>query len=395
MSRSRTRRHRLLVLLSSQFRGGCEAYALTIARGAVERSWEVHAAFPLCEGTRSLAEDFSAQGITYRPLSIEETPGGEASKQEHVGRLIRTLGRLCRIRPTGVLVNLADPTHGMAVLLACALMKIPTTAVFHLAFAPFWVAPRKAKLMRWARGRSQRWVSVSEHNRGMVSQSFAAKADEITVIHNGVKLGAWATRGESRAARLESRRSVRDELGLPASARLIVSVGRLDRQKGFDLLVGTVPHVVRANPDVWFVWVGEGPERPTIEKRAHELGVRDRIHLLGYRTDVSRLLSSGDLFAFPSRFEGLPFALLEAMAHRLPVVASDATSIPEILSDRVHGLLFPSGETERLREALIWALGHPQEMRSMADLAFQRTRNFTEDKMLCDTLDWFARPIDP
>jgi glycosyltransferase involved in cell wall biosynthesis len=191
-------------------------------------------------------------------------------------------------------------------------------------------------------------------------------------------------------ARLDARRSVRDELALPAGARLVVSVGRLHRQKGFDLLVSAAPSVVRDNPDVWFVCVGEGPERATIEKRAQELGVRDRIRLLGYRTDVPRLLSSGDLFAFPSRFEGLPFALLEAMAHCLPVVASDATSTPEILADRVHGLLFPSGDAESLREALVWALGHPDEMARMAEHAVQRTRDFSEEEMLRHTLDWFA-----
>jgi glycosyltransferase involved in cell wall biosynthesis len=357
MTRARAGRHRLLVLMSSQFRGGCEEYALTVARGAVERSWDVHAAFPLCEGTRSLAKDFAAQGGAYRPLRIEETPGGEASKRKHVGRLIRTLGRFCRVRPTGVLVSLADPGHGMAVLLACALLKIPTTVVFQLAFAPFWVAPRKASLMRWARGRSQRWVSVSEHNRGMVSQSFGAEDDEITVIHNGVKLAPARPARESGMPRLESRRAVRAELGLPPDARLVVSVGRLHQQKGF------------------------------------ELGVRDRTHLPGYRTDVSRFLSSGDLFAFPSRFEGLPFALLEAMAYGLPVVASDATSTPEIISDRVHGLLFPSGDCEKLSQTLIWGLDHPQEMAGMAERAARRTQDFTEEKMLCHTLDWFESPV--
>jgi glycosyltransferase involved in cell wall biosynthesis len=113
----------------------------------------------------------------------------------------------------------------------------------------------------------------------------------------------------------------------------------------------------------------------------------------GYRTDVSRFLSSGDLFAFPSRFEGLPFALLEAMAYGLPVVASDATSTPEIISDRVHGLLFPSGDCEKLSQTLVWALEHPEEMSRMAERAACRTQDFSEETMLRHTLDWFASQV--
>jgi glycosyltransferase involved in cell wall biosynthesis len=104
-------------------------------------------------------------------------------------------------------------------------------------------------------------------------------------------------------------------------------------------------------------------------------------------------LSSGDLFAFPSRFEGLPFALLEAMAHGLPVVASDAASMPEIISDRVQGLLFPSGDPQRLGETLIWALEHPEKMGRMAERAARRTEDFTEERMLRNTLDWFESPV--
>jgi glycosyltransferase involved in cell wall biosynthesis len=387
--RVRARKQKLLVLLSSQFRGGCEEHALTVAREAVARSWDVHVAFPYCEGTRSLAEDFAAQGVAYRPLRIEEKPGGEAPKRKHLGRLFRTLWRLWQVRPTGVLVNLADPTHGMAVLLACALLKVPTTVVFQLAPITFWVAPRKASLMRWARGRSQRWVSVSDHNRKMVSQSFGAADHDITVIHNGVTLVAAAADAGAGFARLEARESVRAELGIPAEARLVVSVGRLHRQKGFDVLIAAVPFVIRECADVWFVLVGEGPERAALEKQARELGVLDRVRMPGYRTDVPRFLLAGDLFAFPSRFEGLPFALLEAMAHGVPTVAADATSTPEIIADRSHGLLFPSGDHQKLYEALVWALGHREEMACMAERAAERTQDFTEQKMLRRTLDWF------
>lgn len=380
---------RLLVLFSSQLRGGCEGYALTVARAAVGRCWDVHAAFPSGEGTLSLIHDFGASGVAYHQLRIEERPGGQEPKANHLGRLFRTLRLLLRIRPNAVLFALADPTHGTGSLVACALLRMPTTVVFQLAWAPFSVGPRRIRLMRWVRRTAQRWVAVSEDNRRMVARSFDARDDEITVIHNGVRLPESGIERTSGIRTSALRQAVREELGLAGGARLVVAVGRLDRQKGLDLLVAAMPELIQDFPDVRFVHLGEGPEDAALREEVRELGVGDRVHFLGYRSDVSRFLEAGDLFAFPSRFEGFPFALLEAMAHGLPAVSSNASSMPEIVSDRVHGLLFPSEDRERLRDALAWALRHPKDMSHMAARAVQRARDFTEEKMLRKTLDWF------
>jgi glycosyltransferase involved in cell wall biosynthesis len=108
--------------------------------------------------------------------------------------------------------------------------------------------------------------------------------------------------------------------------------------------------------------------------------------MLGRRDDVPTLLRASDLFLLPSRFEGHPFALLEAMAHGLPAVSSDAGGAPEVMRPHVDGLLHARGQPADIAQQLIWALDHPNEMRAMASSATARVEAFSERRMLEETL---------
>jgi glycosyltransferase involved in cell wall biosynthesis len=130
---------------------------------------------------------------------------------------------------------------------------------------------------------------------------------------------------------------------------IVGSIGRLDRQKGYDVLVSALA----ALPGASAVLVGEGPERGPLLTLAHELGVGDRLHLAGHREDARDWLTTFDVFALPSRFEGLPLAALEAMLAHLPVVATDVGSVSEAVVDGVTGLLVPVEDPGALAAALV------------------------------------------
>jgi glycosyltransferase involved in cell wall biosynthesis len=407
---------RLLVIVPSRERGGAEGYALKIATAAVNE-WEVHAAIPEDEGTASLIADFKAEGITCHPfqippghfLAMKEEPqwknvafpqdgavlrglhGLERSirRLKEVTRAIvqvtRTVIVLFRVKPDVVLLDICWGTFGMGILLGCGLLKRPTVVVFQLYPFPFSFRRSKSDAYRWARRRSQKWIAVSENNRKLICDSFHARPDEILLIYNGVKsnpLWSEPTAGGDGSLR----RAVRREMGLPETALLILTVGRLERQKGYDYLIPAIPHVAREFEDVWFVWVGQGQQRDSLLKQLKDYRIVERVKLLGQRSDVSRLMKSADLFVFPTRYEGHPFSLLEAMAHGLPVVTSGASGIPEIVEDRVHGVLFREGDSCDLLEALRWALEHPSQMHEMAGKARERALEFSEDKMVEQTL---------
>src|SRR5204862_1696003 len=133
------------------------------------------------------------------------------------------------------------------------------------------------------------------------------------------------------------------------------TLGRLDSQKGFDVLLRALVDV----PEARLVVVGDGPERAALERLAAELSLAERVRFEGWREDARRYLTTFDVFVLPSRFEGFPLAVVEAMLARLPVVASAVGSVPEAVREGKTGLLVPPEEPAALAVALQRLLAAP------------------------------------
>jgi glycosyltransferase involved in cell wall biosynthesis len=137
------------------------------------------------------------------------------------------------------------------------------------------------------------------------------------------------------------------------SGRLVVAaIARLAKQKGLQYLLQAAPEVLQEVPDALFVFVGEGPERPALEAEAKSLGIQDSVRFLGTRNDISDILASVDVLAMPSLSEGMPMALLEAMASGKAVAASGVGGIPHVIQDRVNGILLVPEDVNGLAAAL-------------------------------------------
>lgn len=141
----------------------------------------------------------------------------------------------------------------------------------------------------------------------------------------------------------------RASLGMPYEAFLWLWVGRLDPIKGLEVLLRAFA-MVNHNPQL--LLVGEGPMRQQLEWEVEALRLTDRVHFLGVRSDVPSLLRTADGFVFPSRTEGLPNALLEAMAAGLPIVTTDVPGCRDLIEHDKSGLLVPYGDTLALGHAL-------------------------------------------
>jgi len=375
---------KFLVILPSIQRGGVESYALTIASSATVEGWDIHAAFPQTSGTNSLIQDFVKQGVNYHPLAINDPKTREHRViREYLPRFIQTILALLEIKPDVVLVSLPWADQCFGVLFACALLNIPTAVVFQLISSRFEFSSYKLNLYRWMRTRKQQWVAVSQTNRQLICDSFQVPPHEILCIFNGAKITSV---DHCRYEIERSRDQVRQELKIPRNSRIALTVGRLAPQKGHSDLIPVIPQLVQEFPDLRFVWVGDGEQRDELYNSILDAGIEDKVLLLGQRSDVPRLLQAADLFLFPTHYEGLPFALLEAMAHRLPIVASDASSIPEIIEDQVHGRLFQSHDRGHLFETLRWALQHPERMQELSKNAESRIQEFSEEKMIKETV---------
>jgi glycosyltransferase involved in cell wall biosynthesis len=148
-----------------------------------------------------------------------------------------------------------------------------------------------------------------------------------------------------------------DSVGSPFRKRLL-AVGRLDYQKGFELLIEAFARLAADARDWELVIVGQGPLREALGERLEELGIGDAAYLAGEVGNLDDWYRDADLFALSSRFEGFPNALLEAMAHGLPAVSFDCDTGPrDIIRPGVDGLLVAPGDVGALEAALRRLMG--------------------------------------
>jgi glycosyltransferase involved in cell wall biosynthesis len=146
---------------------------------------------------------------------------------------------------------------------------------------------------------------------------------------------------------------------VPRDARVLLAVCRLEPQKGVDVALRALPGVVARHPDAQLVVLGEGPQRAELQQLVRSLGVP--AHLLGRVPDVAAWLHRAELLVHPARWEGFGLALLEAMLAARPVVATNVSSIPEVVVDGETGLLVPPDDAEALAAAITRVLDDPAD----------------------------------
>lgn len=262
---------------------------------------------------------------------------------EHVHAFRRLAPDICH-------VNLRTPYACQGALIAAVLTRTRIVAVEHLALHS------PSGFMRWSRRRLAPFyaahVSVGVHSARLVEAEVGLPPGSVSTIHNGVL-----------------------EVELPPApaephAPVLGSVGRLDEQKGYELLVEALPDL----PGATAVVIGEGPLRAALEARAAELGVSDRLRLPGWSDEARGSLPTFDVFVLPSRYEGLPLSIVEAMLAGLPVVATAVGSVAEAVEDGVTGFVVPPGDRAALVAALRKLLDDPELRLALGEAGRARAR---------------------
>jgi glycosyltransferase involved in cell wall biosynthesis len=196
-----------------------------------------------------------------------------------------------------------------------------------------------------------RVISVSEQAGHYHVKVSGAPRGQVTTLYNGIDLSGFADLDRER-----ERAAVRAELGIPPDANVLVTVAVLRPQKGIQFMIRTLPVILNSHPNTWYLIVGDGAHRETLVAEADKAGVKERAIFAGMRKDIPRLLAASDVFVLPTLTEALPTVLAEAMAARLPIVASRVGGIPEMVVDGHNGCLVEPQNLEQLRAACIHLL---------------------------------------
>jgi glycosyltransferase involved in cell wall biosynthesis len=226
---------------------------------------------------------------------------------------------------------------------AAKLIRKPHVITHHAG--PYYATNARRRIaMRWACRNSQHVVAVSRRTRDEFEANLRLPKESVRVIYNGI------------AQQPGEQRLLRRELGVPPNDILLLAVGTVMPLKGHALALEALADVRRRQPTLAWHMVIAGQDRDGESNRllelAGSLGLSDRFHLLGHRSDIPTILAEADIFVMPSFSEGLPMALLEAMMAALPTVASRAGGIPEAITAGKEGLLFPVGNVGALATAL-------------------------------------------
>jgi glycosyltransferase involved in cell wall biosynthesis len=180
--------------------------------------------------------------------------------------------------------------------------------------------------------------------------------------------------------------NIRESLRLPSGARVVLTIGRFTEQKNHKCLLDAVPSVLARVPSTYFMWAGTGPLEDELRRLVLERGLENNVRFLGRRTDVPDLMQAADLFVLPSKFEGLPLVVLEAMAAGLPVVGTDVCGTGEAVRDGVTGRLVAPEDAAALSAAISAVLLDSRQASRMGAAArYIFHREFTVARMVTET----------
>ena len=228
-------------------------------------------------------------------------------------------------------------------------------------------------------------IAVAQANARHLMTQKQRPPGKIVVIYNAADLQRFHP---DRARPSDLRR----RLGFPEEVPILVAVARLEPQKGHRVLLDALVAVRREFPLVRLVCVGDGSLRSELERRASELGLQEAVRFVGYRSDVPNWLALADVSVLSSVFEGLPLVAIESLAAGRPVVATAVDGTPEVIIDDVTGLTVPSGDAERLAEAISRLLRDPV-LRGRLGSAGRRLvlEKFDKGRQLSETQEVYLR----
>lgn len=228
------------------------------------------------------------------------------------------------------------------------------------------------------------FIAVSREVKQALVEEIGSIGDKVTVILNGVDLRRYPPDVD----KIKMRRS----LGLDPEAIIISVVATFKEQKGHRYLIEAASLLVNKFPNLQILFLGDGELREGLEEQTKDRDLDETIEFLGTRQDIPDFLSASDMFVLPSLWEGLPMALVEAMASGLPIVATNVSGSKQAILPGKTGLLVPPGDVQELEKAITYLLSNPEIGKQMGAAARLRAdEEFSAAKHAQDHLALYRR----
>jgi glycosyltransferase involved in cell wall biosynthesis len=346
----------VLQLIKGLGRGGAEQLLVNLVQHADRSLFDYEVAYQL-PWKDAFVPDLRAMGVPVVCLA-----GGRG-----VGWVVR-LRRLIRDREID-LVHVHSPAVGAALRAIVGIDRPVLVTTEHNVWE------RYHRMTYWANAvsfsRNDHVFAVSDEVRLSIRYPRplrALRTPALETLHHGIDVASVVA--------TPAVDGIREELGVPADAFVVGTVANFKPHKGYQYLVKVAAHVVRERPDARFVLVGQGPMQEEIGRMVRAEGIEEAVIFAGFRDDALRVVRTFDAYALASIHEGLPLALLEAMALGCPPVATSVGGVRAVIEDAVNGYVVPPRDPAALAERLILLRDDPVLRRRMSVAAAGRAADF-------------------
>jgi glycosyltransferase involved in cell wall biosynthesis len=335
--RSETDRVSVVLAESGTSVGGTERVVWELATRLAPARFDVRVWLSTAPGV----DEFAA-ALEQRGIAVERVP--EVDSRWDWKGMWRTWRRLRRVRPRLLHLHHVWPASDRYLDALAGAAGVPHLVVTEHIMGRAHSAAQRA-LKRSELARADAVTAVCDAVAETLVRDYGVDRARVRVVPNGTEL-------PDEAVEWDEARVTRARLGATRARPLWVCAARLEEQKGQDVLLDAAALLRDRGLDFMIALAGDGSLRASLEARAARLGLSERVMFLGQVEEIGPLLRAADVVVLPSRWEGLPLALLEALVRARPVVASEVGGVPEVIEDGVHGLLVPAGEPGALADAL-------------------------------------------
>ncbi len=368
---------KVLYVVTSLVRGGAETHVVELARGAVDRGINVTVAY--LKGAPYWRDALVEAGVDIAPLAM--------ARYGDPRSIARLRAAMRSIRPDVLHAHL-PPAELYSRLALAAGAPARVFVLTRHNDEGFYHGPWHRELGDWVARRADVVIAVSDAVRDQTHRYLGVSPANTRTIQHGID-----TEPFSRITSAERNR-LRSEWGAVDDTVVVGTVGRLAPEKALHVLLeGFARYRALARQPSRLVVVGCGPLEAELKARSIELGLADAVVWAGFREDIPAVMSSFDVFALSSQYEGFGIVLLEAMAAGKPVVATKVSAIPEVVEDGVTGLLGPADDPYAFSAALLQL--EASSLRQKLGMAGRkRASKFIMDRMIDETLAAYAGALD-
>jgi len=341
--------------------GGISRYIFLLSKGLLARGHKVYIASQ--EG--ELKQDFINLGCEFIPLSLK-------SKSELNPRIILAFFKLAKwLKNKNIDILHANTriTSFISFLLS-KYYRIPYLTTCH----GLYKIRLTRRLLPFV---GQSVIAVSEEVKNQLKEGLKIKEDKIEIIYNGIDLEYFSE---------EKSQAERKKWNLEENSFIIGNISRLERIKGQHTLILAMPYILKKIPSARLILIGEGKDKGFLEKEVMRLNICPYVRFLGAIKDIRPILRIMDVFCFVPSYEPFGICLLEAMAAKLPIIASSVSSIPYILEEGKAGILIPPQREDLIAKAIIDIFYNQTKAKELAKYAYERVHFFSYQKMAEETL---------